>query len=90
MITTRIFIPLGGRSKRVKKRSLLINQTGKEKVSLSNSDLQGIMAKGIIISRELYLHFLYLSNDACIQVFMGPQHRRLKALWSSGGASPEK
>lgn len=91
MITRRIFIPLwGGASKQAKKRSLLINQTGKDKVSLSNSGLQGIVAKGIIISQELYFHSLYLCDDVCVQVFMGPQHRRLKALWSSGGASPEK
>lgn len=90
MITSRIFIPLGGRSEQVEKRSMLITQMGKEKVSLSNSGLQGIMAKGIIISRELYFHSLYLSNNMCVQVFMDPQHRRLKASWSSGGASPEK
>lgn len=80
----------GGGSKQVKQRSLLINQRGKEKVSLLNSGLQEIMAKGIIISRELYFHSLYLSDDGCVQVFMGPQPRRVKALWSSGGASPEK
>lgn len=91
MITRRIFIPLvGGESKQVKQRSLLINQRGKEKVSLLNSGLQEIMAKGIIISRELYFHSLYLSDDGCVQVFMGPQPQRVKALWSSGGAGPEK